>query len=261
MLTPEEAIKKYGDRGENGAIEYYGLTYNLKDNNSEVFKVVEEMPLFPGCDQEGTYNENKPCADRKMLEFIYKNIKYPQAARDNGIEGMTVVSFIVEKDGSISNAKVIRGIGGGCDEESLRVIHLMQEQGIHFTPGKQKGKAVRVQFNLPIRFKLDNQTKQEAPQTQAPTKLDLPANTLELKEFKANPNPTNGLLNLYFKGDAKPTAISVIDISGKGIFTTRLTNFNGMYNETIDLSSYNKGLLILQIRQGDKVYSEKIVLQ
>lgn len=229
--------------------------------DEEIFKIVEEMPLFPGCDDQGTYAEKKPCADRKMLEFIYRNIKYPKAARDNGTEGMVVVSFVVEKDGSISTLKTQRDIGDGCGVEALRVVGLMQEQNIRWTPGKQRGREVRVQFNLPIRFKLDNQPKQETAPTEAPPKLDLPANTLELKEFKANPNPTNGLLNVYFKGDAKPTTISVIDISGKGIFTTRLTNFNGAYNETIDLSSYNKGLLILQIRQGDRVYSEKIVLQ
>ncbi len=229
--------------------------------DEEIFKIVEEMPLFPGCDELGTYTEKKPCSDRKMLEFIYKNIKYPKAARDNGTEGMVVVSFVVEKDGSISTLKIQRDIGDGCGVEALSVVGLMQEQGIRWTPGKQRGRDVRVQFNLPIRFKLDNQPKQETAPTEAPAKLDLPANTLELKEFKANPNPTNGLLNVYFKGDAEPTTISVIDISGKGIFTTRLTNFNGAYNETIDLSSYNKGLLILQIRQGDRVYSEKIVLQ
>ncbi|MFQ5448627.1 MAG: TonB family protein, partial [Saprospiraceae bacterium] len=119
-------------------------------DGDEIFKVVEEMPRFPGC-EESDVQDRKNCADAKMLEFIYTNIKYPKEARENGIEGMVVVRFIIEKDGSLSGRKIERAIGGGCDEEVLRVVGLMP----NWIPGKQRGRTVRVQFNLPVKFKLD----------------------------------------------------------------------------------------------------------
>ncbi len=103
----------------------------------EIFTVVESMPEFPG-------------GQAKMLEFIATNIKYPPMARESGIQGRVFVNFVVEPDGSVSNVTILRGIGGGCDEEAIRVIQSMPK----WTPGRQRGKAVRVSFNLPVRFTL-----------------------------------------------------------------------------------------------------------
>jgi periplasmic protein TonB len=121
----------------------------------EIFKVVEEMPRFPGCENETTAEARKACADKKMLEFIYKNIKYPAIARENGVEGTAVITFVVEKDGTVADARVVRDIGAQCGTEALRVVNLMNEQNIKWVPGKQRGRSVRVQFNLPVRFKLE----------------------------------------------------------------------------------------------------------
>lgn len=124
---------------------------------AEIFKVVEEMPRFPGCENTaGNSQAKKTCADQKLLEFIYENIEYPATARENDIQGTLVVQFVVEKDGSITSAKVVRDIGGGCGEEGLRIINLMQKMSTKWIPGKQRGRPVRVMFNLPIRFQLKN---------------------------------------------------------------------------------------------------------
>ena len=104
---------------------------------AEVFTIVEEMPSYPG-------------GDAKMYEYLGKNIKYPQIARESGIQGRVFVNFVVEPDGSVSNVKVMRGIGGGCDEEAIRVIKNMPK----WKPGKQRGKAVRVTYTIPVVFKL-----------------------------------------------------------------------------------------------------------
>jgi len=104
----------------------------------DVFTVVEVMPEFPG-------------GSNALMNFIANNIKYPEEARRDTIQGRVFVNFVVEKDGSVSNVKVLRGIGGGCDEEAKRVVALMP----NWTPGYQEGKAVRVSFNLPIRFMLN----------------------------------------------------------------------------------------------------------
>ena len=104
---------------------------------AEVFTIVEEMPSYPG-------------GDAKMYEYLGKNIKYPQIARESSIQGRVFVNFVVEPDGSVSNVKVLRGIGGGCDEEAMRVVKTMPK----WKPGKQRGKAVRVSYMLPVNFKL-----------------------------------------------------------------------------------------------------------
>ena len=99
--------------------------------------IVETMPSFRGGQQ-------------KLLEFIGNNVVYPKEAIDAGIEGRVFVEFYIEKDGTVCDAKVLRGIGYGCDEEALRVVGLMPK----WSPGKQRGKAVRVRYTLPINFKL-----------------------------------------------------------------------------------------------------------
>lgn len=103
----------------------------------EIFTVVEEMPTFPGGDQA-------------LLEYMAKNTKYPPLARENGLQGIVVVTFVVDEKGNINNVQVLRGIGGGCDEEAIRVVKSMTA----WKPGKQRGMPVRVQYNLPFRFTL-----------------------------------------------------------------------------------------------------------
>lgn len=103
----------------------------------EVFLSVEENPEFPG-------------GPAKLMEYVQKNLKYPMMARESGIQGRVFVGFVVEKDGSISNVQVKRGIGGGCDEEAVRVVQSLPK----FKPGKQRGVAVRVSYTLPIVFRL-----------------------------------------------------------------------------------------------------------
>jgi periplasmic protein TonB len=126
-----------------------------KEDVEEIFKVVEQMPRFPGCENiSGTNEEKLKCAEGKMLEYIYKNVKYPAIARENGIQGRVVIQFVVERDGSITDAQVVRDIGAGCGEEALRVVNSMNSMSEKWTPGKQRGKPVRVQFTLPVQFKL-----------------------------------------------------------------------------------------------------------
>lgn len=121
----------------------------------EVFRVVEEMPRFPGCEEmNGSAAEIKICADEKMMQFIYGNLQYPAKARADGIEGMVVVSFVVGQDGRIRDIEIVRDIGGECGLEVKRLIQLMIDRYILWIPGKQRGRPVDVQYNLPVRFRL-----------------------------------------------------------------------------------------------------------
>lgn len=104
---------------------------------AEIFTVVEDAPAYPG-------------GDEARIRFLQENIKYPQMARESGIQGTVYVTFVVERNGSVTDVRVLRGIGGGCDEEAIRVIQAMPR----WNPGKQRGKPVRVQFNMPIKFTL-----------------------------------------------------------------------------------------------------------
>lgn len=118
----------------------------------EIFKVVEQMPRFPGCENKLTEAEKSDCAKTKMLEYIYGNLKYPIVAMENGIEGQVVLQFVVETDGSITDIKILRDIGGSCGEAAENVIKGMNKMGQKWTPGKQRGRPVRVLFTLPVKF-------------------------------------------------------------------------------------------------------------
>ena len=119
-----------------------------------VHKVVDQMPLWPGSEDAGSYQERKRASDELMLAYIYDNVKYPKKARKKGIEGMAVVSFVIEKDGRVSNINVVRDPGVGTGDEAARVVRQMAHDDIYWHPGRQKGQPVRVQFNLPVKFKL-----------------------------------------------------------------------------------------------------------
>ena len=99
--------------------------------------IVEEMPLFPGGDTE-------------RIKFLAANILYPTQAKENGIQGTVYFQFIVDSKGNITDVKILRGIGGGCDEEAFRVIKMMPQ----WKPGRQNGRTVRVLYNMPVSFKI-----------------------------------------------------------------------------------------------------------
>ena len=107
-----------------------------------IITMADEMPAYPG-------------GDKARLNFLQNNITYPVNARSMGIQGTVYVTFVVETDGSISDVRVLRGIGGGCDEEAIRVIKKMPK----WKPGRMDGKLVRVQFNMPIKFTLTGKSK------------------------------------------------------------------------------------------------------
>ena len=99
------------------------------------FELIEDQPVFSG-------------GMEAMLKYLADNIKYPPKAKESGISGTVIISFVVEKDGSVSTVKVVRGIGGGCNEEAVRVVRSMPK----WSPGKQRGITVRTQFQIPLIF-------------------------------------------------------------------------------------------------------------
>lgn len=110
--------------------------YGSEDTGeADIFQVVEDMPSFPG---------------GNVQKWIGKNTKYPVLAMENGIQGKVYIQFVIEKDGSITDTKVLRGVDASLDKEAIRVINSMPK----WKPGKQRGKPVRVSYTLPINFQL-----------------------------------------------------------------------------------------------------------
>ncbi|MDD2299968.1 MAG: energy transducer TonB [Fermentimonas sp.] len=105
----------------------------------EIFVVVEEQPEYPG-------------GNAAMMQFLSNNIRYPVIAQENGIQGRVICNFVVERDGSITDVQVVRGVDPSLDREAVRVIQQMPR----WKPGKQRGQAVRVRFTLPVVFRLQN---------------------------------------------------------------------------------------------------------
>ena len=108
-----------------------------KVEETKVFDVVEEMPQFPG-------------GNSALFEYLSKNIKYPVVAEENGVQGRVVVTFVVERDGSITDVKVVKSVDPSLDKEAQRVVKSMP----HWIPGKQNGSAVRVKYTVPVTFRL-----------------------------------------------------------------------------------------------------------
>ncbi len=113
------------------------VQFGEEDDMDNIFVVVEKDPEFPG-------------GMEALYKFLNENLQYPKQAMENNISGKVYVTFVVEKDGSISNIRVLRDIGGGCGDEAVRIIKSMPK----WIPGEQRNKPVRVQFTLPIQFQL-----------------------------------------------------------------------------------------------------------
>ena len=126
------------DQSENQVIENvadFGEYGEENTGESEIFQVVEDMPSFPG---------------GNVSKWIAKNVKYPVLAMENGIQGKVFIQFVIERDGSITDVKVVRGVDASLDKEAVRVVKSMPK----WIPGKQNGKAVRVKFTVPVMFRL-----------------------------------------------------------------------------------------------------------
>jgi TonB family protein len=133
----------YDEHNQPSKIKIHHQTIKMVLNSGKVvhadsiFFITEQMPDFPG-------------GSNALYEYVAKGIHYPETAKAKKVQGRVYVQFIVERDGTVSRAKIVRGIGSGCDEESLRIIREMPA----WKPGKMHGIPVQVQYTLPVKFSL-----------------------------------------------------------------------------------------------------------
>lgn len=236
----------------------------------EIFKVVEEAPRFPGCENLVEIDAKKKCADEKMLQFLYKNINYPKEAKEKGIQGRVVIGFVIEADGTVGESAIVKEIGGGCGAEALRVINLMNTLHEKWIPGKQRGNAVAVQYNIPMAFKLENgsmpapkeSTEKEITKvlvTAAPPdnqKRDV-VKSMENK-LSLIPNPANKKVDILYH-QAKNVKIEIIDLSGRLMHQSNWDSFGG--RQSIDISKLANGTYIVRVKEGNKLSEQKLVVQ
>ena len=134
----ESTIQASDDTQAAVEVKYTPVEVEEEDvEEQQIFQVVEEMPEFPGGMSE-------------CMKFLGKNIKYPTISQENGVQGRVIVQFVVNRDGSIVDPVVVRGVDPYLDKEALRVIQMMPK----WKPGKQRGKAVRVKYTVPVMFRL-----------------------------------------------------------------------------------------------------------
>lgn len=138
---------------KDGEWKYLDIESNIySDEEVSFFKVAEKMPLFDG---DCVENEDEPikqrhCSQKRMLEFLYGNMRYPAEARNKGVQGTAVIRFIIDAEGNVTQPEIFRDIGAGCGEEALRIVNSMPA----WIPGEIDGEPVPVEFNLPVKFKL-----------------------------------------------------------------------------------------------------------
>ena len=128
---------------------------SIKDKGvEEIFLTVEKMPVFPGCDVEGTtHDEKMDCTKKEIVSFIINNLKYPEEARKEKIEGKVITKFVINTDGTMGKIWIEKDIGGNCGDAAKEVLLAMSDLE-SWTPGMQRGNAVKVMYTLPFTFKL-----------------------------------------------------------------------------------------------------------
>ncbi len=178
-----------------------------------VYQIVEQMPQYTG-------------GEEAMMKYVAENIKYPQAAKDKNISGRVFVGFVIEKDGSVSNVKVVRGIGGGCDEEAARVIKEMPK----WKPGMQKGKPVRVNYMMPIFFKLDDGQPAKSVKKEKASNPDMTPDKNGVyqivEEMPQYPGGENALMDYVSKNVVYPKEAQEKGISGR-VFVSFIVEKDG----------------------------------
>ena len=183
-------LKKVEETPANKVDEIVVVGYGVKKqpvDDAPLFQVAEEMPQYPG---------GMP----GLMQYIGRNMKYPMLAQEQGLEGRVIVQFIVERDGSTSNFNIMRGVHALLDAEAIRVLAGMEK----WTPGKQKGQAVRVKYTVPVTFRLDKPKAEDDIQVVSiRAEKDVPMGTI------------NEVKNLLRKGDVLHLNYKVLDDTTK----------------------------------------------
>ena len=218
------------------------------DEEQAIFQVVEEMPSFPGGMNE-------------CMKFLAKNMKYPVAAQQAKIEGRVIVQFVVDKDGTITDTKVVRGVSPEIDAEALRVVGMMPK----WNPGKQRGKAVAVKYTLPMMFRLQKQEPKNESSVVSVVSIkadkDVPMGTINAVKQHLR---EGGVTRVNYEVNRDTTSKSVrVELRGSTMFVKPLVIVDGVEKgySTDVLSMINpreiESITVLKDQNAIAKYGEK----
>jgi TonB family protein len=126
---------------------------NIKPETEPALSWAEQMPIWPGCEEDDAPGAKlEDCSRIKMIEYIYIYLSYPPEAKEKGIGGAVVINFVVDKYGYVKDIAIMKDIGTGCGEAAAAAVRAMADNDIRFMPGRQSGKAVNIQYIMPINF-------------------------------------------------------------------------------------------------------------
>ncbi|MEO1518874.1 MAG: energy transducer TonB [Bacteroidota bacterium] len=228
----------------------------IPDTSLEVFKVVEDMPRFPGCEDILDVNDKRACALEKFTDYIYSNQLYPREAFERKIEGTIVIRFIVEKDGCISNPLILREIGGGCGREGLRIVQQMNRDQLRWSPGKQREKPVRIYFNLPIKFRLTDSTRVAGDGIYVENCDSLTGGMqkdFSISRLNIYPNPTQDWLSVEFTSEQNCRgSYRILEMSGQQRYSIPINIGMGRNKIKIAVDRIGRGYKIIALYDADK---------
>lgn len=214
-----------------------------KHDAGDIFMKVDQMPLFAG-------TENEKESIQAVMSFIGEQLSYPRVAKEQGIEGTTVVQFVIDTDGAVTDVQLLRDVGGGLGEESLRVIKAMP----NWTAGRHDGELRKVMLRIPIRYKLPAEVENEQA-------IVLPINTLPQNAFGVSPNPAKNRVELAFMEPLLATdAIRIFNQNGQLMNSMGVDTQAGATTRAITFDQ--PGVYYVQlVRAGGKVLTKKVVIQ
>ena len=217
-----------------------------KEAEDDILMVVENMPRFAG-------TETKKESDQAFFDYLVDHLRYPEVARKEGVEGTTVVEFVIEKDGSVTNVKLLRDVGAGLGEEAVRVIKDLPK----WIPGQQNGKEVRVLFRAPVRFKLPDETE-AAQSVDLP---ELPNNTLPADAFTVSPNPSRSRIEIQFRDPlGENDRIRLLNQNGQLENMVAVEPPVGTTHRAVTFS--RPGVYFVQLVKADgKMLTKKVIVQ
>jgi protein TonB len=150
VILEEELEIESTEVEEEEAVEIEDVFVEEEEEEVYNFQIVESKPVFPGCENEPTDAAKEACFNKQIMRHVKNNFNYPEIAKEMGVQGRVIVSFVISKTGKIENVTVLRGVDKNLDKEATRIVNKIPGM----SPAKQRGKPVPVQFMLPITFRL-----------------------------------------------------------------------------------------------------------
>lgn len=235
--------------GKNVAVEMV-LPIKFKlDEDDQKRADVDQIPALWGTCPSGDLNleAQQACSAKSLVEYMVAELTYPESAKKKGIEGKVLVSFVIDTNGEPTDIKILQSLDPSCDAEVIRLIRAMP----NWYPAQKEGNPVRMELKLPFVFQLGVEEKAANPVTR-----------LTVQGFKAYPNPAQDVLNVSFEASKSvTTTVELTDLNGRVQTQHKFTDFSGQANVDFELDGLAPGTYLVVIRQGEKVFAERVQVQ